>query len=116
MQGTRGIRESEVGLCDRFPLLHEESRKQKNLIEPYVPEEKIVESATKCTNRFIIRRAQGVPLVKSVHTDLLFRPYWAAYYGEAMEGKKFIICRFKQTGIRQPLQPKKLKKTIQMKS
>jgi hypothetical protein len=84
VSGTTG----QASIIDQFPVLHEEDSNQKNMIEPYVPQEKVVESATKCANRFIIRRARAIPLVKSVQTELLFRPYWVAYYGEVMEVKK----------------------------
>jgi len=96
VSGTTG----QASIIDQFPVLHEEDSDQKNIIEPYVPQEKVVESATKCASRFIIRRARAVPLVKSVQTELLFRPYWVAYYGEIIEGQKIHYLPIQADGYR----------------
>ncbi|ATW26501.1 hypothetical protein DCMF_18650 [Candidatus Formimonas warabiya] len=84
VSGTTG----QASIIDKFPRLEKINEENSPTVDPSIPEEKIVESATKCANKFVVRRARAVPAIRGVQSELVFRPYWVAFYGERVEGSK----------------------------
>lgn len=84
VSGTTG----SASVIQEFPALEPICAEACNLVEVLVSEEKILEHATKCVNKYVIRSTRTLPAVKDSQIDLFYRPYWVAYYGQKVEGQK----------------------------
>lgn len=83
--GTTG----SVAVVDRPPVLDEvEPSVDEEIQYAYCDEEALLSSARKLAVRLLHRMRGGIPSVRSVRVESVFRPHWVAFYGEYSPGRK----------------------------
>lgn len=94
VSGTTG----KGSIIDGFPELKSLNSGNHSLIEPEVPEKKVIEQAVKCAQKYVIRSVRTIPIVDKVEIELFYRPFWVAYYGEKRMGEKIYYLPIQADG------------------